>query len=93
MCHIFCARVYIRVYSQIKDLNFFNCVLKGACVIDVLTVKNSNVEAFIREAAEQSTCPNTEMVCCHDFNKKEIPGESISEEQNQCQKHSEIGYR
>ena len=83
----------IRVNSQIKYLNFFSCVLKGACVIDILTVKNSNVEAFIREAAEQSTCPNTEMVCCHDFNKKEIPGESISEEQNQCQKHSEIGYR
>ena len=83
----------IRVNSQIKDLIFFSCVLKGACVNDVLTVKNNNVEAFIREAAEQSTCPDTEMVCCHELNKKEIPDESISEEQNQCQMHSEIGYR
>ena len=83
----------IRVNSQIKDLNFFSCVLKDTCLIDVLTVKNNNVEAFIRDAAEQSTCPDTDMVCCHDLNKKEIPDESISEEQNQCQKHSEIGYR
>ena len=83
----------IRVSSQIKDLKFFSCVLKDACLIDVLAVKNNNVEAFIREAAEQSTCPDTEMVCCHELNKKEIPDESISEEQNQCQMHSEIGYR
>ena len=67
--------------------------MKGACVFDVLTVKNNDVETFIRDAAEQSSCPGTEMVCCHDLNRKKIPGESISEEQNQCQKHSEIGYR
>ena len=51
-------------------MKFFSCVLKDACLIDVLTVKNNNVEAFIREAAEHSTCPDTEMVCCHDLNKK-----------------------
>ena len=82
------------VCSQITDIIFFSCVLKEACLTDDLTAhRNNNVDALIREAAEQSTCPDTEMVCCHELNKKEIPDESISEEQNQCQMHSEIGYR
>ena len=93
----------IRVSSQIKDLNFFSCVLKGACLTDVLTVKNSNVEAFIREAAEQSICPDTEMVCCHDLNKKEIPDETdvekdvITDDYNPeveiCSEYESEGYR
>ena len=72
---------------------YFSCVQKVACLTVDLTLFNNNFEASQREEAEQSICPDTEMVCCHELNKKEIPDESISEEQNQCQKHSEIGYR
>ena len=75
-------------------MKFFSCVLKDACEANrIQAVENDNVEPLLALVAEQSTCPDTEMVCCHELNKKEIPDESISEEQNQCQMHSEIGYR
>ena len=47
--------------SQITDIIlFFSCVLKEACLTDDLTAhRNNNVDALIREAAEQSTCPDT----------------------------------
>ena len=67
--------------------------MKSACLTDDLTVKNNNVDALTREAAGLSTCPDTEMVCCHDLNKKEVPDEFISEEYDQCKTYSEIGYR
>jgi hypothetical protein len=53
---------------------FFSCVLKEACFIDDLTAhRNYNVDALIKDAAEQSTCPDKEMVCCHELNTDEVP--------------------
>ena len=72
--------------------------MQSACVTDVLTVKNNNVEAFIREAAEQSTCPDTEMLCCHDLNKKEIETSNsetdyYDQEQESCSSYENEGFR
>ena len=86
-----------RPLSQITDLVFFSCVLKEACLTDDLIAhRNSNVAAWIREAAEQSTCPDKEMVCCHDLNKEEVPDEEKNYDYEinlKCFEFKKEGYR
>ena len=73
---------------------FFSCVLKEACLTNDLTAhRNNNVDALIREAAEQSTCLDKEMVCCHDHNI-ELPDEYYDYEINpKCFEYRKEGYR
>ena len=81
--------------SQITDLVFFSCVLKEACLTDDLIAhRNSNVAAWIREAAEQSTCPDKEMVCCHELNKVPNEEKNYDYEINlKCFEFKKEGYR
>ena len=92
-----------------KDLMFFSCVLKEACLTDDLTAHRNygadcdydmdydyDFDALIRESAEQSTCPDKEMVCCHELNKKEVPDEEKSYDYEinlKCYEFRKEGYR
>ena len=53
-------------------------------------------DALIRESAEQSTCPDKKMVCCHELNKKEVPNEENSYDYEinlKCYEFRKEGYR
>merc|ERR1712037_812279 len=87
----------------------FGCVLKEACLTDDLTAHRNygadydydmdydyDFDALIRESAEQSTCPDKEMVCCHELNKKEVPDEEKSYDYEinlKCYEFRKEGYR
>ena len=51
-------------------LFYFSCIHRDSCTRNDLTLKTGDYEVLILEEKSNSKCPDKEMVCCHEADKK-----------------------